>query len=486
MCVSGAGERENKIGGGIETSAFFFGAMALRRVALFPVLRGGAVCAHYHAGQDALTEEERRYLTQELPPRELLTSLRSKDQPPTNSGEDDMHVPGDSFGIMRNRVVFYSPIPRPMYAGELNELFPVGCHPLRCVNPSTLRRLCGRYGVRLREAAAAMLEAELDINKAVDILVRRKEMKPSFGSFGLVGFEAYAPEVFCFVRFALPSFEATRDDDVLDAIHELTLSAAELPLDLPQRLLVDKFVNHWTIENGESCKDVLNSFDMTVQEIIMLPYGDYSAQGFYVFHPVKEETPNIGTAAAACCLDLRTGIHNRFRFHVERVADSVSEHVLRELLHYGQEVHTLRQAYWFRPEYSVEEYIRFKESLLQPSASIFEMRYAVLAAGPYGLAGYRNLVEMEKLKVAQHKHEKHYEDFTSPGSWLTSDHAQLQTVAAGGGDAPGAVMHKQTNSRDTAGTAMETRAGPLRRVLQESIQAHGDRVFERFYRKNYH
>ncbi|EAN99687.1 hypothetical protein TcCL_ESM01896 [Trypanosoma cruzi] len=460
--------------------------MALLRIARPPVSRLLVAGAHYHTVSDALTEEERRHLEQELPPRELLREFRTKDQPPDGEGDDDVKVPGDSFGIMRNRVVFYRPIPREVHAGALGELFPEGCHPMRSVNAATLRRLCGRFGVSLEEAAAAMLEAELDINVAVDLLVRRKGIKAPFGSFGLVGFENYAPETFCMVNFILPSFEATRDDEVLDAIHELTLSAAELPLDITKEELLNKFLNHWTIEDGRNCREVMNSFDITAQSIVMLPYGEYSVQGFYIFNPVKEDVPNIGTGAAACCLDLRTGIHNRFRFHVERVADSVSEHVLRELVHYGQNIHLLRQAYWFKPDYSVEEYIRFKESLLQPSASIFEMRYAVLTAAPYGLEGYRNLVEMEKLKVAQHKYEKHYEDFISPGKWLTSDNAQLQTVAAGSGDAPGSILHMQTNTPSISKTAMETRTAPLRHVLEKSIQAHGDRVFDRFYRMNYH
>ncbi|ESL11282.1 hypothetical protein TRSC58_00971 [Trypanosoma rangeli SC58] len=460
--------------------------MAIRRIARLPALRLTVAGAHFHTADDTLTEAERRHLEQELPPRELLTELRSRDRSPNENGDDDVNVPGDSFGIMRNRVAFYKPIPRDVYAGVLGELFPAGCHPMRCVNPSTLRRLCGQFGVSFAEATAAMLEAELDINVAVDIIAKRNGFKATFGSFGLVGFEAYTPETFCLVSFALPSFDATRNDDVLDAIHELTLSAAELPLDVPEGELVNKFLTHWTTEDGTSCKKMMDSLDITVQRIILLPYGDYSVQGFHILHPVKEGVPNIGTGAAACCLDLRTGIHNRFRFHVERVADSLSEHVLRELVHYGQHIHLFRQAYWFKPEYSVEEYIRFKESLLQPSASVFEMRYAVLTAGPYALEGYRNLVEVEKLKVAQHKYEKHYEDFTSPGKWMTSDNAQLQTVAAGSGDAPGSVMHMQTNSPGTSKTAMETRTAPLRHVLEKSIQAHGDRVFERFYRNNYH
>ncbi|CCW68972.1 unnamed protein product [Phytomonas sp. Hart1] len=253
-------------------------------------------------------------------------------------------------------------------------------------------------------------------------------------------------------------------------------------------MLVDKFLNHWTIEDGTPCRDVLEEHDIAVNNIILLPYGDYSVQGFHVLYPIKEDTPNIGVAAAACCMDLRTGIHNRFRFHVERIADTISEHIVQEMIHYNQGVHLLRQPYWFKPEYSVEEYIRFKESLLQPSASIFEMRYAALFSVEYGLSGFRNLVELEKLKIAQHKYEKHYEDFTAPGNWLTSDRAQLQSVVAGGGgsNAPGGAMHIQTNEATSVKNAMETRVGPLRRNFENSIQKHGDRIFARFYRKNYY
>ncbi|KAG8347228.1 hypothetical protein TRVL_01948 [Trypanosoma vivax] len=460
--------------------------MGIRRVGTRTCLPCTHTCCRFNATRDVLTSEECRHLEQELPPRELLVSMRTSDRAPGDESENEVTVPGDSFGIMRNRVAFYKPVPRDLHRCQFAELFPEGCHPLQAINPAILRKLCQEYRATPLEVANALREAQHDINVAVDVISRQKGICAPSYSFGLVALESYAPETFCLVDFGLPSLEATRNDDVLDAIHELTLSAAEMPLDTPSRELVDKFLNTWTTEDGRMCDEVLREHDMVVKDIIMLPYGDYSVQGFHVLNPVKEDTPNIGTGVAACCLDLRTGIHNRFRFHVERIADSISEHVVRELVHFGQDVHLLRQAYWFRPEYSVEEYIRFKESLLQPSASVFEMRYAVLTAGPYGLAGYRNLIEMEKLKIFQHKYEKHYEDFTSPGKWLTSDNAQLQTVAAGGGISPGAAMHMHTNNSHTERTAMETRTGPLRRELETSIQSHGDRVFARFYRNNYH
>ncbi|KAG5492366.1 hypothetical protein GH5_01285 [Leishmania sp. Ghana 2012 LV757] len=435
-----------------------------------------------------ISEAERRHLDQELPPCELLREMRSTDTPPGEEEEDEIKVPGDSFGIMRNRVAFYKPLQRQALSGRIGELMPVGTHPLACFNPGTVRYMCSRYGVSVDDVVSALRDASGDVNLATELLEQRLDIEVGFGSYGLVCLESYAPETFCLVSYNLPTFSSTQSDEVLDAIHELTLSAAELPLDTPRDRLVDRFVNHWTTEDDVSCGDVLRAYDITVQNILLLPFGDYGVQGFHVLMPVKKETPNIGVAAAACCMDLRTGIHNRFRFHVERVADSVSEHVLQEMLHYNQGVHLLRQPYWFRPEYSVEEFIRFKESLLQPSASTFEMRYAFLFAPQYALPHYRNIIEMEKLKIAQHKYEKHYEDFTAPGKWLTSDNAQLQTVAAGGGGSsvPGGAMHYHTNDSASIRTAMETRTGPLRRTLAQSMQAHGDRVFSRFYRNNVH
>ena len=435
-----------------------------------------------------VTEAERRHLEQELPPRELLREMRTTDKAPGEDDEDRINVPGDSFGIMQNRVAFYKPIPRQVLSGRLGELMPAGTHPYEAYNYDTVRLLCSRYGVTVDNAVRALREARGDINLATELLEQWLDIEVGFGSYGLVCLESYAPETFCLVSYNLPTFASTQNDDLLDAIHELTLTAAELPLDTPRDRLVDKFVNHWTTEDDVPCGDVLKAYDITVQNILLLPFGDYGVQGFHVLMPANKETPNIGVAAAACCMDLRTGIHNRFRFHVERIADSVSEHVLQEMLHYNQGVHVLRQPYWFRPEYSVEEFIRFKESLLQPSAATFEMRYAFMFAPQYGLPHYRNVVEMEKLKIAQHKYEKHYEDFTAPGKWLTSDNAQLQTVAAGSGgsNAPGGAMHNNTNHIDSIRTGMETRTGPLRRALEKSMQAHGDRVFSRFYRNNVH
>lgn len=442
----------------------------------------------FFSSRDDLTEEEQRHLSQELPPREMLSDLRCESKGCSKGDEDDpIKVPGDSFGIMRSRVTFYRPIPVRSFSGDLGRLMPLpSTHPNECYNEQTIHHLRARFGVSTQLVLHALRSEGGNINGAVKYLEETSGRAMHFGSFGVVCLESYVPETFCLVSYNLPSFAASQNDDLLDALHELTLSAAELPLDTPRDVLLNKFLTDWTIESGDPCREVLERHNVTVSRILLLPFGDYSVQGFHVLHPVKEGVPNIGTAAAACCLDLRTGIHNRFRFHVEKIADSVSEHVLHEMIHYNQGVHLLRQPFWFHPSYSVEEYIRFKESLLQPSASTFEMRYGFLFAQMYNLPSYCNIVEMEKLKVAQHKYEKHYEDFTAPGKWVTSDGANLQTVAAAGGgsNAPGGVMHYHSNEPHTIQTAMETRTAPLRKMLAESIQRHGDRVFSRFYRNN--
>lgn len=438
------------------------------------------------ASRECISEQERKHLEQELPSRELLAELREVKQGACDP-EDDIKVPGDSFGIMRNRISFYRPIPRTAYCDELGDFMPLSAHPSECFNKDTIRCLQYRFGSSAKEVVAILRNSHGDINCAVKELEAKHGAVMQFGAYGVVCMESYAPEAFCLVSFNLSSYESTQDDDVLDAIHELTLSAAELPLDTPKHLLIDKFLNEWTIEDGTPCSEVMKEANITISSIILLPHGDYSVQGFHILNPVKESVPNIGTAAAACCFDLRTGIHNRFRFHVERIADSFSEHIVQEMCHYNQGVHILRQPFWFRPEYSVEEYLRFKESLLQPSASLYEIRYSFLFAQMYNLPHHSNIIEMEKLKVAQHKYEKHYEDFTAPGKWVTSDGANLQTVAAAGGgsNVPGGAMHYHANDSHTIDSAMETHAGPLRNALAESMQRHGDRVFAKFYRNNF-
>jgi hypothetical protein len=372
--------------------------------------------------------------------------------------------------------------------GELGRLFPPGTDPNECFNPAAVKQLCSRFGVSEKEAVFALRDARGDVNAAVNAISRRYGKATPFGSYGLVALESYAPETFCVASFNLPSFDATQSDDLHDALHELILSAAELPVDLTQKQLISKFCDDWTTEGGELCSDVMRHFDVTVGEMWLLPFGEYAVQGFSVLHPVNEECPNIGTAASACCLDLRTGIHNRFRLHVNRIADSMSDHVVKEHLHFGQDVHLLRQPFWFNPEYSIEEFLRFKESLLQPSAAIFEMRYGAVFAPVIGVPAFRNIIELEALKIAQHKHEKHYEKFTNNINPLTADSMQLQTTSSmASSGAPGAAMHAGMNApSDYIADSMETRVAAEQRIFARDIQAHGDRVFSKFYRNNYH
>lgn len=425
-----------------------------------------SVSTRWQSSQQPLSSLEADVLNQELPPRDEYEA------------EKEVNIPGDSYGILRNRVPFYYPIPRTVYGGPLGDLMPAETPQAECYNAGTIQYLAARFNAGVETVLRSLQEARGDINVAVQLLEQRCGGPcMQFGAYGLVCMESYAPETFCLVSFSLPTFESTRDDAVLDVLHELTLSAAEIPLDVPRRELVDRLTNHWTTDDGTPCRDLLEEYNITVNHIVLLPHGDYGAQGFFVLHPVKESTPNIGTAVGATCIDLRTGIHNRFRFHVERIADSLSEHVVEEMVHYNQGVHILRQPYWLRPEYSVEEYIRFKESLLQPSALTLELRYSFLFAQMYNLPTHSNVVEMEKLKIAQYKLEKHYEDSSGPGSFLTSDKKELQTVSSGAGAmTPGGAMTYDQHS-----------AGKKKRPSSagEELRRHGDRALERFYRNNY-
>jgi hypothetical protein len=434
-----------------------------------------------------MTKDEYEYLQKELPPRELLRQVRTKDKEPSSVDNEEQMVPGDSFGIMQNRTVFQKPVARPVYGPDLAVHFPEGLPPVDYIHPAILRRLCGQYALSVDYAVGLFREVEGDMNVLVQTLLERKKIPSApFGAFSVVAMESYVPENFCFVNFTLPSFEASRDEQVLEAIHELILSAAELPIDLPPAQLLPKFMD-WTVESGERCDEVMASFDISATAVQLLAHGEYSAQGFTVLKPLDElGFPNIGCGAAACCLDLRTGIHNRFRFHVERLADSVSEHVLREQVHFGQDDHILRQKFWFNPEYSVEEQIRYKENLLQPSATIYEMRYGVMLSSSYGLKPFRNIVEMEKLKIAQHKYDKHHEDLPTMGSRFTADGANLQTTATAGGGVSGSTMHRESNAQKDKDTGLRTNTAPITDMMATTMQRHGDYALRRFYRNNFH
>lgn len=433
------------------------------------------------------SKDEFEFLQKELPPRELVRQVRTNDKGPKGVDGEEAMAAGDAFGIMNNRTVFQKPVARPSYGADLAEFFPEGLHPTEYIRPEIVKRLCGQYGLTPEYAIGIFREVQGDMNVLVQTLLERKKIATvPFGSFSLVAMESYVPENFCFVNFTLPSFEATRNEEVLEAIHELVLSAAELPIDLPPAQLLSKFMD-WTVETEERCDEVMASYDISATAVQLLAHGEYSAQGFAVLNPLEElGFPNIGCGAAACCLDLRTGIHKRFRFHVERLADSISEHVLREQVHFGQEDHLLRQKLWFNPEYSVEEQIRFKENLLQPSASVYEMRYGVMLSSSFGLKPFRNIVELEKLKIAQHKNDKNHEDPTTTGSRFTADGASLQTTAAAVGGNAGSTMHRGMSYNVDKDTGLRTNSAPVTDRMAESMQRHGDYALRRFYRNNFH
>ena len=92
--------------------------------------------------------------------------MRTTDKAPGEDDEDRINVPGDSFGIMQNRVAFYKPIPRQVLSGRLGELMPADTHPYEAYNYDTVRLLCSRYGVTVDNAVRALREARGDINLA--------------------------------------------------------------------------------------------------------------------------------------------------------------------------------------------------------------------------------------------------------------------------------------------------------------------------------
>ena len=444
---------------------------------------------HRASLRDKLNDREAQVVSSELPARKLLYPDPNTNAHPKSSEKEDTGIPGDSFGLFKNRTVFYRPVRRlPPTESVWDDHFnPDKVEPCCCFNVAIARQLCYRFSLSPSVVAALLQEADGDINVALHKIETNYLAHPlPFGSYGVVALENYTPETFCLASYSLPTFESTRDDEVLDTLHEVTLSAAELPVDIPQSKLIDALDN-WETEGGGTCGDALRSVGAAAVKVVLLPHGEYSAQGFHVAHPAKADTPNIGVGAAAVCLDLRSGIHNRFRFHVERWADSVSEHLVREVLHFGQDVHLFRQPFWFNPEYSVEEYIRFKESLLAPSAAVFEMRTAV-AVHPIALIPpRRNLIEVENLLISQYKYEKNHEDFVSFSKTTTADGSNVQTAAAANSSlSAGTTVQYGTNAPEVNKFSLETKVGAQRRIMQRDLQSHGDRKFARFYRDNPH
>lgn len=351
-----------------------------------------------------------------------------------------------------------------------------------------------------------------------------------FGSYSLTALELYRPECFALCRFSLPSFLATRSPDVLAALHEAALCVAEAPGDtvanaarafgsggrraLLDAVLADDFFceGSGTSDNGSEAladseeggaaapapltvRSLLASHGVALADALQLPLGEYGSHGFYVRHAASDTAaggfPNIGTGVAAAVLDLRAGIHTRFRFHAERIADTVSEHACKELVHFGQKgAHILRQPFWWAPTHSVEEYIRFKESLLQPSALVFELRYAVLA-GPAGspLPVFRNVAPLEEIKIAQHKFQKQYTENTRPGVSFSSEGAKLSVAhTAAGSSGGGMQMHTNPGRGLSAKTSLRDHGGfETKAFLQHGTVGYDERLWDgKYYKDNFH
>ena len=406
---------------------------------------------------------EQEFLDQELPDPDF------EGAEPSN-----VAVEGDAFGITASRQTFLRPSNRYLaMPPPFRDMFH-DCHPQLVMNPAILRNWSSRFGLPYEEIVGRFAEAGRNPNLFLRDLAEDKG--PAIigpNAYGVVAVEKYDPETFCLLSLSCPSYECTQNEEVLEAIHEVVLSAAEIPVDCPRNAVVDKLMGgEWAVEGGDQCRDVLRAHGIGVVDCVLLPYGDYSAQGFAVADPVHEDFPNIGTSAAATCLDLRTGIHNRFRFHVERIADSVADHVISEAIHFGQPEHILRQSYWFKPSYSVEEFIRFKERLLQPSANIFEMRYTVATHHAFNLRPYRNVVEMEKLQIQQHKFEKNYEEYAGGDTTPTSSGYQASSAMMG--MSSGAAFSRRDES-------LEERTSMWRNTMKDGLHKRNDRLFGHFY-----
>jgi hypothetical protein len=376
--------------------------------------------------------------------------------PATNKSDKIGDVPGDDYGAYETRTIFTKPVPRNINLdGTAKDMFDPTTPPEQCVSPGLIACLSKRIGITEAQAATAMIDAEHNLNDALRSIEKRGLAKLPSHAYGLVAVEYYEPEVYCIANFAVPHYEHLTDPDVLEAIHELTLCAAEMPIDSSSEELKRRFNTDWATDSGDKCADLMKRIpgELQLHSVSLLALGEFSANGHYVLNPPNaSDFPNIGVAAAACCLDLTTGMNARFRFEVERIADSICEHVAREHVYFGQQVHLLKQPYLWAPDFSVEDFLRYKESLMQPAAIMHQLRYTMSHHHLDDQAGfarefgplrkekrfsarpnpYRNLVELEELKTKQHELGKHYKENATPANAFTrSGHLVLMSSAGG-------------------------------------------------------
>lgn len=390
----------------------------------------------------------------------------------------DGNVPGDSYGLYETRQIFTQPVPRHLSrSGVAAELFNDDTPPNKCVSAALMARFAKHCGITEKQAAHVIIATDFNLNDALALLEAKGIAIPP-NSYSLTAVEMYEPECFSIVTFSLPSIDMVEDPDVHDAMHELVLSAAEMPPDSTREELTHRFNTEWTTESDENCGEVMARFGAKATGVLMLPLGDYSTNGMHVMHPVSEAAPNIGTSVCAVSIELKTGVHSRFRFHAERIADTVAEHVAHEATHYGQPVHILKQPFWWNPNYSVEDFVRYKEALLQPSALMHEMRYAYAPHGCAGVEPYRNMVELEALKSMQFKLGKHYKENATPGNVFTQSGNTVINASMGNEGSGYGKPEEMEHFSDIA--RMERVA-----LSEAGVITKSERIWRKFYTNNF-
>lgn len=409
--------------------------------------------------------------------------------PPINVDSNDT-APGDTFGIYETRMPFLRPV-RPSHvelfgdSEEMRRLIPPDSPPEDCVASAIIRSLSGALGVSHFECGQAIRECGFDINRAMRRLEEHNGAHVAPGSYGIVALEKYDPETFCVVNYSLPAYESLEDEALLETLYEVTLSAAELPKDVPMNRLVDKLLGGWTTEDGDHIGESLREKGVGVTSVLLLPQGEYSVHGYSIVAPISEHFPNFGSAVACTCIDLRTGIHSRFRRQAERIADTVSDHVVQEALHYGTQdaIHLLRQPLWFGPDHSVEDFLRFKESLLQPSFLIHELRHALSLHHMCGSKPFRNISEMEKLKTMQFKLDKHFKEGAQSTKLFDSESGTPVVLGSGSGMKAGASYYNQ--QANLKGDSFGDQVTAERAALTSAqVITADERIWQTFYRPN--
>merc|ERR1712000_130682 len=154
-------------------------------------------------------------------------------------------------------------------------------------------------------------------------------------------------------------------------------------------------------------------------------------------------------------------------------------------MHFDQwYVHFLRQAFWFNPDYSVEDFIRYKESLMMPSATVFEVRTAVMLHNLGGRPAYRNIAEIEKVKIAQHKLEKGGKEQQMAGNLF--DHN-------GGSKVINSMQAPQSSQYLSNQSGKKGESNNYKEITLENkvfgaaeISVHAERIWRKFYRNNFY